>query len=86
MTRNVGIARDENDLRLAVAQLATTGAEFEGLPGEVNNLVLVARLVTLAALRRTESRGAHFRHDYPQSSPAWQHAQSITVDALVESH
>ncbi len=86
MTRNVGIARDENDLRLAVAQLAATGAEFEGLPGEVNNLVLVARLVTLAALRRTESRGAHFRHDYPLSSPAWQHAQSITVDALVESH
>jgi len=39
---------------------------------ELNNLVLTGRLVTEAALLREESRGAHFRSDFPQSSPQWQ--------------
>ncbi len=40
---------------------------------ELNNLVLTGRLVTEAALMREESRGAHFRADFPRSSPQWQH-------------
>ena len=39
---------------------------------ELNNLILTGRLVTEAALLREESRGAHFRSDFPQSSPQWQ--------------
>ncbi|MFC1908117.1 L-aspartate oxidase, partial [Chloroflexota bacterium] len=39
---------------------------------ELNNLVLTGRLVTEAALLREESHGAHFRSDFPQSSPEWQ--------------
>jgi len=39
---------------------------------ELSNLVLTGRLVTEAALLREESRGAHFRSDFPQSSPQWQ--------------
>lgn len=39
---------------------------------ELNNLILNARLMTEAALLREESRGAHFRTDFPQSSPAWE--------------
>ncbi len=30
------------------------------------NLLTVARLIARAALRREESRGAHYRDDYPQ--------------------
>jgi succinate dehydrogenase / fumarate reductase flavoprotein subunit len=33
---------------------------------ELSNLLKVARAVATPALRRTESRGAHFREDYPQ--------------------
>jgi L-aspartate oxidase len=40
---------------------------------ELSNLVLVSRLVTEAALLREESRGAHFRTDFPQSSTDWLH-------------
>jgi L-aspartate oxidase len=36
---------------------------------ELQNLVLVGRLVVEAALLRRESRGAHFRADYPEPSP-----------------
>jgi len=39
---------------------------------ELCNLVLIGRLVTEAALIREESRGAHFRSDFPQSSESWQ--------------
>jgi succinate dehydrogenase/fumarate reductase flavoprotein subunit len=31
----------------------------------VRNLVTIARLITAAALRRAESRGGHFREDFP---------------------
>lgn len=39
---------------------------------ELNNLILTGRLLTEAALIREESRGAHFRSDFPQTSPKWQ--------------
>ena len=39
---------------------------------ELNNLVLTSRFVTEAALLREESRGAHYRSDFPRHSPQWQ--------------
>jgi L-aspartate oxidase len=33
---------------------------------ELKNMLLVAKLITRAALDRTESRGAHYRTDYPR--------------------
>jgi L-aspartate oxidase len=52
--------------------------------GEAQNMLLVARLVSYAALQREESRGAHYRDDYPTARPEWRRKQSITVDALAE--
>jgi L-aspartate oxidase len=48
--------------------------------GEVRNLLLTARLVIGQALARTESRGAHYRADYPAPSPAWARHQTLTLD------
>ena len=39
---------------------------------ELCNLILVGRLMAEAAVLREESRGAHFRSDFPQTSPEWQ--------------
>lgn len=39
---------------------------------ELKNMILNARLIAEAALMREESRGAHFRTDFPNSSPDWQ--------------
>ena len=38
---------------------------------ELENLVAVGKAVTRAALRRKESRGSHFREDYPEMDPRW---------------
>jgi succinate dehydrogenase/fumarate reductase flavoprotein subunit len=38
---------------------------------DLRNMLLVARVVALAALRRTESRGAHQREDFPGTLPEW---------------
>jgi len=38
---------------------------------EVANMLEVAEVVVRAALFRTESRGHHFRTDYPEQNPVW---------------
>ena len=38
---------------------------------ELDNMLLVAEMIARSALLRTESRGAHFRSDYPEEDPRW---------------
>jgi len=76
MWDKVGIIRSGEGLEEATDILATWES-FLSQPSdrpsyELNSLVLCARLVTEAALLRKESRGAHFRADFPQTSPEWQ--------------
>jgi L-aspartate oxidase len=73
----VGIIRSQEGLTEAADTLA---AWQRSLPQptdrpsyELNNLILTGQLVTEAALLREESRGAHFRSDFPHSSRQWQH-------------
>jgi L-aspartate oxidase len=40
--------------------------------GETRNLLDVAALMLKSALFRTESRGGHYRSDYPETTPEWQ--------------
>ena len=49
---------------------------------KIRNLLLVARLVTTAALQREESRGSHYREDFPMTSRKWRRRQRITIDDL----
>ncbi|PZO18103.1 MAG: L-aspartate oxidase [Leptolyngbya foveolarum] len=39
--------------------------------GEVRNLMAIAALILKSAAFRTESRGGHYRSDYPTSDPDW---------------
>jgi succinate dehydrogenase / fumarate reductase flavoprotein subunit len=44
---------------------------------DLRNMLLVARTVARAALRRTESRGAHQREDFPGMLPQWRVNQVV---------
>lgn len=76
MWEKVGIIRDGKGL----SETADILASWEKLlptpvdrPGhELCNLILAGRLMAEAALLREESRGAHFRTDFPDTSPRWQ--------------
>jgi L-aspartate oxidase len=74
---DVGIVRDARGLRSAIATFDRIAAEAEPgssevPPGPIANAALTASLIARAALRRTESRGAHFRSDHPRTLPSWQ--------------
>jgi L-aspartate oxidase len=76
MWNQVGLVRDEQGLSDARNKLSTwqsslpkpvTPAEFE-----LSNMILIGRLMATAASQRRESRGGHYRSDYPVSDPIWQ--------------
>ena len=73
---DVGIIRNGPHLRSAIDEFSRLGrsvepAEDDSVPGPVANAVLTASLIACAALTRTESRGAHYRSDFPERRPSW---------------
>ena len=75
MWDSVGIVRNGDDLERAAATLASWRAVLKGPTDrptyELGNMVLVGSLMAEAALAREESRGAHYRSDFPKTSDSW---------------
>ena len=75
MWEQVGIVRDEQPLRQATVALSAWQSALpppSDRPGhELANLVLCGRLTAEAALLREESRGAHYRRDFPEPREEW---------------
>lgn len=78
MWTGAGLERSASGLRRAVDELAELAASAPTGLGELASMVLVARLVVRAATARTESRGAHFRSDFPTPCACWR--QDLLVD------
>jgi L-aspartate oxidase len=76
MVRKMGIVRDRGRLEEAKKEVAfwcryALAREFPAKAGwELQNLLTVARLMIDAALERDESRGTHFRSDFPARDDA----------------
>jgi len=85
MWDKVGIVRDGPGLAEAALVLAmwqrSAPAPSDRPSQELANLLLTARIVTEAALLRQESRGAHYRTDFPESLDAWKHSIVFRKDA-----
>ena len=77
MWRNAGIIRRGERLAETLEIVCFWGRyvldkEFFDRAGwEVQNMLTGAYLTVEAALRRTETRGVHYREDFPQANPAW---------------
>jgi succinate dehydrogenase / fumarate reductase flavoprotein subunit len=82
MWQDVGIIRDAEKLQRAQRAIASLKQEANSLYAqniqelqaclEIRDMLKVAEVIILAALERKESRGAHYRSDYPQMDPAWE--------------
>lgn len=85
MSKYVGILRTAEDLQKALDKITELKEKAKNVgvlgglrfnPGliaclELNNLLSSAELVVRGAMERKESRGAHFRNDYPNLSDEW---------------
>src|SRR5687767_9756371 len=81
----VGIVRDEREMQEAVAGLERLKARAAqaGVTGhreyntgwhtaqDLGNLLTVSEAIARSAIERKESRGGHFRQDYPEKDPAY---------------
>jgi len=73
---NVGIVRKKDQLE-AASSILSTWERTHLLPMdrpsyELDCMILTGRLMVEAALIREESRGAHYRTDFPETSSDWQ--------------
>ncbi len=89
MVRQMGIVRKQSRLLEAQRDVGfwcryALGREFPGKPGwELQNMLTVARLMIDAAIQRDESRGTHFRSDFPtHDDTRWglRHVVSPTIE------
>jgi L-aspartate oxidase len=71
MWEHAGIVRTARGLRSCVAQLLELEQRLPEGATEELNIVQTARLVAEAALLRKESRGGHFRGDFPRAKRKW---------------
>jgi L-aspartate oxidase len=85
MGRSAGIERNAEDLKSAADQVNfwegyVSDREFSDPPGwELENMLLVSRLVIAAAAARRESRGVHYRSDFPETDPRQNEHIAITT-------
>ena len=89
MWRNAGLLRDEHLLREGLSEhdsIETSMLRFaqQGKTSrrlfEAQSLLTVSRAILLSALARTESRGAHFRNDYPKRNKGLEQKHSVCRD------
>ena len=93
MWRSVGLFRNRDALRRAVDTLDAPwmqvtrsirrGARLDADDWKRANLLTVARLIARAALRREESRGAHYRDDHPEHDDIhWKKRVTETIEQI----
>lgn len=83
--QGAGVVRCESGMNRALAGLSQLQAEFSAADGrkspwlwaQTRNILQIAPLLLLSALRRKESRGAHYRSDYPALEDSWRGSQLL---------
>src|SRR5690606_27978808 len=81
MSQHVGVVRNGPDLARALQIVREIGAEA-GRDRTLANMALAAEMIAGSALLRPESRGAHFRSDYPEPIEALRHRSAVTLDEI----
>lgn len=77
MSKHVGVIRDAEGLKSAIKEICTLENLSES--PRFDNALTTAKLITVGALMREESRGGHFRSDYPIEIKALQRRTFLTL-------
>lgn len=79
VSAQVGVVRDAGGLAAALAQILRI--EHEACSPALKNMATAALLVAAAAHERRESRGGHYRSDFPQADALASHTFLTLADA-----
>ena len=82
MTSHVGVIRDSDRMAEAVRLFAAIERDTGNIT--LRNMATTALLVAASAWARRESRGAHYRSDYPAEKPALARRTMTTLAAARE--
>ncbi len=80
MYDDVGVERTRQGLQSALALIAGLEADVAPRSATLTNLLLIGRLIATAALDREESRGTHYRSDFPTSEPSLAHRSFVRIE------
>jgi L-aspartate oxidase len=83
MWERVGILRDRDSLKRALDEFGQIAAG--NLSTSSRNFVTLATLVATSALWREESRGGHFRNDFPEQREEWRVHSVQQLGAEIQS-
>ncbi len=85
MTEHVTVTRINKNLELAESKIRELQARYQKInlsdrtrwsnqtlnfARELENMLILARVITMGALQRNESRGAHYKPDFPERDDA----------------
>ena len=82
MTSNVGVRRHADGLKKALSLIAQLSARHPD-NASFQNMIATATLIAAAALDREESRGGHFRDDFPEQDASKAERTFITLQKAV---
>jgi len=83
MWERVGILRDNDSLKRAIKEFDQIASG--NLSTSSRNFVTLARLVATSALWREESRGGHYRNDFPDQNDKFRVHSIQRLDAEISS-
>lgn len=86
MNDSMGIYRNEEDLKSALEKLDRLNIDVDGSYYDhikMESLILLAKACVMSALERKESRGAHQRIDYPQTSDDYKKTTCVNYDGEI---